>query len=590
MTRKKEHLLIILFSLIICLAGYQIYVAVAAPQVPFMDTIRFLVQIDQILKGEISWFDAYGKVGNVHRGLIYPFVTLIEWIVWGIDSRITTILTGFVVPAIFFYWLRAFLALNSLADTKPVLTLGMLGICFFSALIVSSPAAFELWTLDLGFAQLLKNLLIVIFLFHVIIRKKWVESNLNAFASGALGAFLILFATYGWSYPLFAAASFGLLAHCVRAVAHRKRAAVVFTIMLVAQAIYVYSGMAMSAGIESTNSNTFSISNLLGAIFYGAGTVFIGGEVITKLGIPLFVPIVLGALLIFASVFSIVITLMQTASARIFLCSLVVFSLVALLGIALARASIDFTNAGASRYFVDFIWLLLCPLAIILTTNKLNSCEYLKFIGTIAYARILRIFKVGITVLFMCAIFGHLITWIVEFKTAPYRALAFERMASVYRNGVVEESDAILLQSPYETAKKAIEVAQRYNLSNLRYEKPKCSQNLIDYAGDWFVPEQNYSRWMGRSASISISKCAKPITLHFFIPREFSARQLQISYDNLNKTVPLEPGKAISVTLAQTENRYIEINFAVDSTSNPFSLGLNDDKRDLGLLLTFASD
>jgi len=575
-------------SAILCLVLFQLYVALASPQVPYMDTMLYLVQIDQILKGEISWLDAYGS--NVHRGLIYPVVTLVEWIFWGLDSRITTMLTGFVVTAIFFYWFTAFQLSSKVMDRAPAVTLGALCVGIFSAIIVSSPAAFELWTLDLGFAQLLKNLLIVVFLYHLTFRKQWEKNTSNAVVYGALGGFLILFATYGWSYPFFVAACFGLMASSLGSTESRKTPMVVFAMLLIAQAIYIYSGNEAISNSESINSDNFSIVGLLSAVFYGAGTTFIGSEVVAKLGIPLLLPMILGALVIVIGMFAVLIALMDRSPAKIFLCSLLLFSLAVLAGVAVTRGGIDFTKAGASRYFVDFIWLLLSPLAIILTTHRLTVDDKFKFINVLPLGAILYISKVAIKVLFVCAICGHLATWIVEFKTAPYRAMAFEKMASVYRSGVISEADATLLQSPYLTSKKAVEVAQFYNLGILRHEQLGCSLSAAAYAGDWYPAEQNNTRWLKQDGAISVGKCPVSISIRGYIPDAFDRKNIVVSYGQQQKTVSVEPGKEFLVRLDNMKQGRMSIKLHVDTTTIPSRNGLNADSRELGILLTYIGE
>lgn len=576
------------FSLAICLALFQGYVALSSPQVPYMDTMLFLVQIDQILKGEISWFDAYGA--NVHRGLIYPVVTLIEWVLWGLDSRITTVLTGFVVTAIFFYWLRAFLASNRAENTRPVSALGALCISVFSAIIIASPAAFELWTLDLGFAQLLKNLLIVVFLFHITTKKQWTKNTASALAFGALGGFLILFATYGWSYPFFAATSFGLVACSLKAVEDRKNAVVVFAVLLTAQALYVYAGSGVFSSSESMSSDNFSVAGFFGAVFYGAGTVFVGDEAIAKLGIPLFLPIVLGVFVAVVGGLAIVVTLIEQSPAKIFLCSLLVFSFTVLAGIAVARGGVDFTNAGASRYFVDFIWLLLSPLAILLTTNVHRLFGQYKFIDVLPLGAILNISKVAITGLFVCAILGHLATWVVEFKTAPYRALVFEKMASVYRFGVASETDAALLQSPYPIAKKGVEVAQFYNLAILRREQLGCSLSSAAYAGDWYPAEKNNTRWLKQEGTITVNNCPVNLNIRGYIPEGFNQKNITAFYGQQQKSVSVEPDKEFSIVLEDLKPGRISIRLHVDETTIPLLNNLNADGRELGILLTYVGE
>jgi hypothetical protein len=581
---------IVFFSLAICLVLFQTYVALSSPQVPYMDTMLFLVQIDQIINGEISWLHVYGA--GEHRGFIYPAVTVLEWVMWGSDARVSAVLTGVVVTATFFYWLKAFLLSqqDGATKTRKQVQIAVVISCLAAA-IISSPAGFELWTLSLGFAQLLKNLLIVIFLYQLAIKRTWNKSVFGALSYGVWGGVLILFATYGWSYPFLVASSFVLFATSLLGREYRKNAAIVFGIMLLAQIIYVYSGNGIFSNSFNASASDFPVANLINGFFYGAGTAFIGGESITKWELPLSIPIAFGVMLLITCFFSLLITLMQQSPAKIFLCSMLVFALTVLTGVTLARGGVEFTNTGASRYFVDYVWLLLSPLAIIFTTYSfplINNQRY----RIIPLVKLLQLLKIVMAVLLIGAVLGHIATWIVEFKMAPYRAAVLEAMASVYRNGVQSNDDALLLQSPYSVAKRGVEVAQRYELAVLRHDEPHCTLKNAVYRGDWYAPESetNDARWMGKQGIIALSKCAGVVTMKGYLPENFSQRSLNISYGNTQDVITLEPGEEFSLRLAQMDLRRTMVTLQVDQITSPLQAGISADQRELGMLLTYIGE
>jgi hypothetical protein len=581
---------IIFFSLAICLALFQVYVALSSPQVPYMDTMLFLVQIDQIIRGEISWFDVYGA--GEHRGFIFPLVTAIEWGLWGVDAKVSTVLTGFVVTVIFYHWLKAFLLSQqeSVNSSQKQVFIRVVIACLAAA-VIASPAGFELWTLSLGFAQLLKNLLIVIFLYQLAIKKTWNKSVVGAVFYGVWGGVLILFATYGWSYPFLAASFFVLFATSLHGREYRKNAAVVFGIMLLAQLVYIYSGSGVFSNSSAVSAGGFPVAKIINGFFYGAGTTFIGGETIAKWTLPLGVPIAFGVILLIVCFFTLLITLMQQSSAKIFLCSMLVFALTVLAGVTLARGGVEFTNTGASRYFVDYVWLLLSPLAIIFTSHSfpLFSSQRYRFISLVKFLRLL---KSIMAVLLIAAIIGHIATWSAELKTVPYRAATLEAMASVYRNGVQNNDDALLLQSPYSVAKRGVEVAQRYELAVLRHDEPRCTLKNATYRGDWYAPdnEGDDARWMRKQGVIGLSKCAAIVTIKGYLPDNFSRRTLNIAYGNKQDVISIEPGKEFSLRLDQMNLKRTTVTLQLDQVTSPLQAGIGADERELGLLLTYIGE
>jgi|GEM_PF-4152173 len=588
MSNKLYRVAIICLSLMLTVALHQWYVALASPQVPYMDTMTYLLQIDQILKGEISWLDAYGS--GEHRGLIYPFVTFIEWTFWGLDARLSTTLTGVVVAAIFFYWLSAFLKpQENIVNESRAYTISILILCLFAAAIVVSPTSFELWTLDLGFAQLLKNFLIVNFLYFLAINKIWEKNSINAIVFGAYGGFLILFATYGWSYPFLIASLFALILSAISTPEVRKQAVIVIVIMLLAQVLYIYSGHGVFSANQVRAANDISLFGLISGVLYGAGTVFIGSEAMQKISLPIAIPLILGALVLVAAFLALFITLFERTREKIFFSGLLMFSLTVLAGVAVARGSPDFANTGASRYFVDYIWLLLAPLAIVFTAQESVLARNIphKLLSVIPLKKLVALTKLFVMGLFLAAVLGHLVTWYVELKTAPYRAIVFKAMAEVYRNGVSNENDAALLQMPFSVAKQGVAIAQSYNLSVLRHDPHRCALKTAEFMGDWYSSEKNDMRWLKKQGSISLSKCPANVIIKGFVPENFNSRNLRVTYGEIDQVITIAPGKEFSFLVNMSNKKKVTIALQVDATTIPASTGINSDTRELGLLLTY---
>src|SRR5690606_33568127 len=126
------------------------------------------------------------------------------------------------------------------------------------------------------------------------------------------------------------------------------------------------------------------------------------------------------------------------------------------------------------------------------------------------------------------------------------RAVTFNNMADVYWNGVSSQTDAALLQAPFYEAKRAVEVAQAYNLAIFRTGASSCAIEDDDYYGQWFPPEARGVRWMGENASFLIERCRNPITVRGYIPEDFTERNLRITYGEHVETLIVLPGEEFS--------------------------------------------
>lgn len=586
MNKKIAFTSILLISTTLCLLLYQVYITAASPRVPYMDTMLIFVQLDQILRGQISWFDAYGA--GEHRGLIYPIVTLVEWVFWGADAKITTMLTGLVVAACFYLWVKVYVAdIYDRGDHAKKNLLATLCVAGIAAVLISSPAAFELWTLSLGFPQLLKNLLIIFFLHELAINPSWKGNSVYAIFYGLWGGAIILLASYGWSYPFFIACIFVLLGVGLCSSCIKKNAVIVLLLLLFAQAIYIYLGM----GVFSNNAsvgNGFAITNIVKGMLFGAGTVFMGSESIIKLSIPNVIPMLLGALLLLLSGVALISSLLSQNVAKIFFGGLLVFGLMVLVGVTLARGAVVYTNTGSSRYYVDYIWLLLGSAGIFLAGKEapfFKKWQYLLAAGKIIEPTF-RSARWIMAVVFLVAFVGHVLTWLVEMKVAPYRAEHFKNMEHVYRDGVVSDADAALLQSPYSAAKRGVDVAQHYYLGPFRGAVSSCSMLGARFQGEWYPAEENGARWLKQKGSVEVDRCSEKITLNGYLPESFSPRQLSISYGNHHRLVELQPGQIFSIELKNIETKRTTFTLAVDITTSPSANGAGQDQRELGVLFT----
>lgn len=581
----------ILVALFAAVCAYQFYIFKASPLVPFMDSIRYITQIDGVLRGDLAWAQIYGA--GEHKGLMYPFFTLIEWVLWGLDSRITTSLTGLLLVGQLWLWINAAAhggAYGARDELDRGRTIKNAMLFASAALIVTSPAGFEIWTLDLGFAQVAKNLIFVAFLYELSLRAKWLEGARPALTMGLLGAGIILLVAYGWSIAFFVAA----VASSLMVIRGRRggfrELVLLLGPMTLAQVGYILS---MEGGVvtnqASITANGSGVGQFIFAAAYGAGTTFAGSEVIAELGIGPGVVMMAGGGLIGLCLIGLVRAYDHTFGSRAYFVGLAAFGLVTLLSVAFARGGGDFRNAGASRYYMDYVWLLLGTVGLLRAKfgdaggAPVSVCN--PHIGRAIQAFRWFVVLLGVVVPILATL-GHLTTWKVELAKAPYRAEAFRKMGEVYLDGVQRDDDASLLQSPRLTAAHAMEIVENYRLGVWRSVKAGCSLEEAMFRYGWHAPENDGGRWANKVAALIIGGCGGAVRIEGALPRNSTARLLRTSIGDRVVETQLAAGRNFAVILDMPSSRPRKITFAVDMLDKSSSESIGAVKGDFVFLIT----
>lgn len=191
---------VISFMIFFALSIYYVYLA--APLVPYMDSIRLIGQVHGLLTGNISLFELWHK----HVGIMYQLMTLFEWIFWGLDSSITVYFTIAIHAMLFGLYVKAwpnFYTECSSSKLNNQKILSIFAIQLFIGFYFFSPANWQMWLLDLGFAQTFKNLIIAVYLYFLSKIDYEIDLPKKLFLFGILGGMNILFVTSNWSYPFF---------------------------------------------------------------------------------------------------------------------------------------------------------------------------------------------------------------------------------------------------------------------------------------------------------------------------------------------------------------------------------------------------
>ncbi len=587
MTRR-----VLLSSVLAGVAGllaFEWYLRIASPQVPYMDSLRYMDQLNGILHGQLSWWDIWH--GGEHRGLFFPIVHLLEWLGWALDTRVTTRVTGIVVLftlALWYYQWAKSLSGSVEGRGRAPLPWVIYLVPSLAALVAFSPSGWELWLLDLGLAQLLKNLCIVGFL------ALWArEIDLDAGARrrpwlGLIGALLVLVVTYGWSYSLTFAAILALAtgqAWSPRRV--RYRLALLAPILL-AQAAYVLGG----GGVLMRGSSILDAGGLW-AMFrgtlLGAGSVIVSYQtaVGAGLGHAGVLVMLMGAVALTAFVIEVVRMSADGFDAtRRFHFSVAAFGIGTLGAAAFSRSGSAMEAAAASRYFVDYQWLVLGTLGLACDSRRLGAPLVSSPRWLALSARIATLSR-GMLPAFVIAIgIGQFATWNYEMRVAPLRAEMFQKMRDVYLAGVRTDQDAQLLQASVSEAKRGVQIAQRYELGPFRALRAACDFRQAKLEGSWFGADSRGERWMGQQGSVFLNGCDGLVTIDVFLPPGFPDRVMTVSSNGTRADFVVKPGNVVSLDVPVLPNqRPLRLDLRVDGVTIPRAAGIGVDDRPLGIVV-----
>lgn len=469
---KKINLNLRTTKLILCIGwgislalflGVHIYfLRQALPLDPYMDSLRIVGQIFDVLKGKVSILEVWRESGP---SIFYHLITLIEWIFWGLNTQITVIFTALSLALTFMIYIISSLRLIKNNKKSVVILVVLIVLQLVSACIFFSPAGWEIWLLDLGLPQVLKNFIIVIFLYYLSRTNFALITTKTFILTCLLAVSIVLFVSAGWSYAFTATVLFF-------STSLPKRSPRLFLLplsVLLSQICFWY----FSSGVTRLGAMSipFDLSGLqifLSAFFYGISTAFIGNETLELLKLPAYVIFLFGALFFIVSFFLMSYILLAKREQGInFFMLIYTFGLFTLLSIAISRGGQGYQFVGASRYFMDFqfIFFGFMGMYISLLSDDVNTAGVHRNI----FSEKLRI---SLTVFFiffvLMAASGHLFTYYNEYRKAPYRALAFKAISDVYRNGTLDVESVRLLQTTFASLEKALPIFKQFNLGSMR--------------------------------------------------------------------------------------------------------------------------
>ncbi|AMS32104.1 hypothetical protein AEM42_06310 [Betaproteobacteria bacterium UKL13-2] len=563
------------------------YVTLASPQVPYMDSIYYLGDVFDAMTGAASWRELWDKRGS--GGLLYQLVLLFEWVFWGLNAKVTVVATALAWAILFLLYARVFskllLPAPSIALTKRRALLFLLAQLFI-AFYLFSPAGWEIWLLDLGFAQTLKNLVIAVYLHRLARFSSHNKSPFDALCMGAIGAITILFVAYNWSYSFTVAATFVVLIARYAGRISRVAAICLFLPILAAQFLYA-SAIKVGLNTMAVARSIDGLWDFVAAALYGAGSIFVGSEALEFMKIGPWLPMMAGVvlLLLAAIVLSAWTRFGDKDEHSIFFASICVFGLCVLGSIAVARGGLGTQSAAASRYFMDYQFVLIGVIGLVLAmlANRTSAVRWAP--SQRSWVGVSKIGWIIVGLLSVMASVGHLATYFIEYKKAPHRATYFQAQQLALLSGQATQAHASILQTQVVHLAKAMPIIDEFNLVSRRSTLDDCSLKHARTYGEVYAQEPD-GRWMGGDGEFVLARCPAELRIEGFLPASEKPRTLTLQVNNENYQVALRPGEGFALDAKRTDGgRVVRVKASIDMIEASAGRA-QEDLRKLGVFFT----
>ena len=423
----------IFFLAILGLLGYITYICVVRPDVPYMNTIRYITDYARLWSRNPiylvrSWPD------NQQSGLIDPLYVYLNIRYFSLNILLACCLTGFVVTAFFVTF-----ALRATANIRlpEYILIPFIFALFLEAFSLNS---WQLYTLDLGLPEYVRNFLYLAIILYADTLHTANRINYHAiFQYGGLLIVSVIMFGMGEVYSFcgsLAAISFLVYLTSKRSPDSQiavSNAPIIAIGPLIALVVY-YS---LSQVFTHSFHHLLISAKLVELVPIALSTSFLSAEAARAIGFGQDARFVLGILLICAYIFGLVSACTRKAYALWFIpATLATYGFLVSISIAIARGDGGASAVGASRYYDNFlffgvgvIWLIW----LLLPENPFAR----RRLGLYVFA----------TVISICVV-TQAISLAVECRIAPYRAVAFLKMRNVFlhSSNPVTPQEARLLQ------------------------------------------------------------------------------------------------------------------------------------------------
>lgn len=563
--------------LIVALCLWYGYMNALHPTVPFMDTLRFLTYFDAAEAGQRQLWRTWNQ--GEHRGLLPQFFVYLNAKVFALNVFGAALTAGvFLAASYLLIIVNQIRGLERKDFESRRLCGGFLFVAFVTLVGLFSFSGWELFSLDVGGALYLKNLIFVAFWVGI---SKIVESSASKLIVWLLflaAPIIILLVAFGWSFP-FVAATIAAMFPCFFNSSYRKKKILILiaAVLMASLLIYVLGGRFLSVGMSNFGSTgqSWSIANIICGFFFSLASAFVGLDVAQKYPVFLLLQFsgVIGLLGCAGCVFYLLIIKRIKVKYFYLPLSLLAYGGFHLISVAIARGRFDPINAMAPRYFpeVAMVPVGLAWLYFLFRNLPLVGSP----VGYMMNQNRLRFFFFLMTASF---IFGQLAASVFQFKLAPARNGVFEAMRNATLSAVHGGRNVEILQSPIDTAVAGAMIQQKYAIGVFR--NMPCQYKVPGGV------------WVEKSFKVDIKNCGAPLSVVLYLPENFPAKTVRFSIAGgpvLRRN--LNSGMVSKIDLdGEIFEKLISLSIQFDELTVPSEIdSSSSDNRALGALLLSAS-
>ena len=240
---------------------------------------------------------------------------------------------------------------------------------------------------------------------------------------------------------------------------------------------------------------------------------------------------------------------------------------------SVSRGGWGIQGVVASRYYMDLVLFLIGVLWLLFEDAhaRRDGASRLSAVACIAIAAI--VFA------------GHAWTYRIEWYTAPWRAMAFDRVEEAFLRGATTREDSRTMQAPQPFAGQAVAIMRARKLSLFRNaDASTCDPAVVRWVDGWYDAGRHGNRWMKQAARIEVPPCSCEAKTTAYLPEGFAARDLSIVAGDWKQTLALVPGKKTPVTLPASPARRIATLSVSVATVPAKDIPGSTDKRTVGAL------
>lgn len=557
MKYRSAYLLSLMIGIIVLGFFWSLYyVYLVNPMNPYMDSMRFLHKIYSVLTGEQVFLEMLQDKQNIN--FLYPFITLISWWGWGLNSTISSLIISFFNLCILIVFILAIYKINLKNFNKLFLFVSLI-----YTVIVFSPAGFEILILEVGLPQTIKNFIFVLTLYQLSNLDINKDNSLKFLFYGFIVAFEILFIANQWVPVFFLSVLVTIYYKDIKSYIAKY----LFLILPIFMSFGYYLFNYINHSQKSLVQQSFDFLTFIKAFLFGISSFLINLETSQVFLNPIVIYFLAIIVLFYlAKVFS-----KQMVFDKFFV-SLIVYGMSLLFLVSLVRtAEHGYLVVASSRYYMDYLFVLIGIIGLLVKNIGLKNIKtyLLAFCSLILLSQVLVYFN--------------------EFRKAKYRADYFQtmdyRMKFESNNDIEINNLTSVFQAPFFDLKKGLEVMKKYSLGGYRTIGSDFSSVQFDKN---FYPKEGNSIWLGSYKGDFIINKSKTVKLEFYLPEIFTESNL-ITIRVNNKIIMsfiLKEGTSHVIEIPLLEEGINLVSIESSLLKNFKKLHINNDERDIAVLIT----